>query len=225
MNSATAPWPASTPSFTLIRTVDVAELARIFDADVEIAVLGRDGDPAIAGYLDQVVRQGRLGTGFRLSFAADDALPPFGLPDLPGLEALRADIAQLVEIYADLVGPPRIGLRFEVTDAALCPRFHVDRVGIRLLCTYRGPGTEWLADFGADRSRLGPGACGQPDETSGLIVDPAALGRARAFDVVLLKGAPGQGGEAGGAIHRSPLPAEAERPRILVALDAVWEEA
>jgi hypothetical protein len=223
MNTATAPWADAAPSSTLIQTVDVEEVARIFDAGVEIVVLRRDVDPAIARYLDQAVSRGGLGSGVRLTFPAQKALPALGLPEFPGLEALRADVAHLVEIYGDLVGSPHVGLRVEITHQAMCPRFHVDRVGIRLLCTYRGPGTEWLADFGADRSRLGPGACGLRDEVSGLIVDPAALGRARTFDVVVLKGGLGQGDETRGAIHRSPSPAPAERPRVLLALDAVWD--
>lgn len=34
-------------------------------------------------------------------------------------------------------------VRLEKLDDRACPKFHVDSVTVRLLCTYCGPGTEW----------------------------------------------------------------------------------
>ena len=46
--------------------------------------------------------------------------------------------------FATLAASPVVQMRLEhVTDDACC-RFHVDAVGPRLLCTYAGPGTEWM---------------------------------------------------------------------------------
>ncbi|MEF8706149.1 MAG: DUF1826 domain-containing protein [Candidatus Accumulibacter sp. UW27] len=42
-------------------------------------------------------------------------------------------------------------MRLDVVRQAMCPRLHVDRVGIRLLCTYRCPGTEWVESAAVDR--------------------------------------------------------------------------
>ncbi|UTH76828.1 DUF1826 domain-containing protein [Chromobacterium sp. IIBBL 290-4] len=105
-------------------------------------------------------------------------------------------------MYATLTGCPRVGARLEVLRQAMCPRFHADRVGLRLLCCYQGPGTEWLPDAAADRSQLGAAAQGLADEQSGLILDAAAIGRAPPFSVLLLKGSQWPGAR-GGAIHRS----------------------
>ncbi|MFM1751215.1 MAG: hypothetical protein RL119_177, partial [Actinomycetota bacterium] len=72
---------------------------------------------------------------------------PHEFPELPGLpnkNTLCDDVAFLGRLCADLVGCSRLGVRIEVLDRAMCPRFHVDRVGLRLLCTYLGPGTEYL---------------------------------------------------------------------------------
>jgi hypothetical protein len=91
-----------------------------------------------------------------------------------------------------------------------------------LLCTYRGPATEWLDDVCADRSKLGGGAGRLSDEASGLIRDRARVGRAEPFDLVLLKGCAWPGNELQGAIHRSPAVPTEVTPRVLVAIDALW---
>jgi hypothetical protein len=67
---------------------------------------------------------------------------------------LVADVARLAELLDDLVEAPEIGLRLRALSHEMCPRFHVDRVPLRLLCTYAGPGTEWLAETDVDRALL-----------------------------------------------------------------------
>ncbi len=92
------------------------------------------------------------------------ALPPFseiteGSPDiavrqmlhaLPGaIGCLGADLARLVGHFAAVTGQPTLRIRLEhVTDDA-CRKFHVDAVGLRLLCTYAGLGTEWIDPAGS----------------------------------------------------------------------------
>ena len=104
----------------------------------------------------------------------------------------------------------------------MCPRFHTDRVGIRLLCTYRGAATEWLDDVQADRSKLGGASSRLSDEASGLMRDPAQVGHAEPFDLVLLKGCAWPGNELKGAIHRSPAVPTHTAPRVLITIDALW---
>jgi hypothetical protein len=57
---------------------------------------------------------------------------------------LLADILDLAARFARILGSPtlRLRLRLEAIDDDACRRFHVDRVRARLLCTYRGAGTE-----------------------------------------------------------------------------------
>jgi hypothetical protein len=211
------------PSSASIRQLaDVGELACVFEPPTQIAWLARQPDPAITHELDAALQTSRLGSGGRVVLAAGASPDAAVLRGLTFCPALRTDIGRLIELYVDLMECPSVGLRLEVVDRAMCPRFHVDRVALRLLVTYRGPATEWLDDAAADRGKLGAGADGLPDAQSGLIRDPLAIGRARPFDVVVLKGCQWPGNEARGAIHRSPpVPIEAA-PRVLVALDAVW---
>ncbi len=122
-----------------------------------------------------------------------------------------ADVALLTEILCELMDCPAVGFRGIRIEHAMCPKWHIDKVPIRMLCTYEGPGTEWLEDQGVECSKLS-------DPT---VVD-AACQRAVAGEVVLLKGALWQGNEAGGAIHRSPAIADEAGRRTIVTLDPLW---
>jgi hypothetical protein len=101
----------------------------------------------------------------------------------------------------------------------MCPRFHVDWVAARMICSYGGSGTEWLPENALDRSKLGMGSGGQPDVQSGLMTDPAAIKQMPVFAVGLMKGEHGEGNEGRGLAHRSPMPADAQPRRLLLTLD------
>lgn len=197
-------------------------LAEIFDPGCRIAVWRRAPPAGVDDYLAALT--GRLGAlACRQTVTVSDGAAAFTfLPVASGREAFAAELAVLAELFGDLLGCERVGLRLEVLDKAMCPRFHVDRTSIRLVCTYRGPGTEWLCEHAADRSRLGGAAAGLPDACSGLIRDQAGIGSAGRCDVVLLKGSLWQGEVGPGAIHRSPALPPGQGPRVLLAMDAVW---
>ena len=64
---------------------------------------------------------------------------------------LYADIRRLGARFAAIAGCEAVTMRLEhVVDDACC-QFHVDAVGLRLLCTYSGPATEWLGKDGRIR--------------------------------------------------------------------------
>lgn len=206
-----------------VREVSVpADLVCIFDPEVQVVRLPRPADPALQHHLDTLAQTGGLGRGFRLEVPADATRLEAFLPPTPASEALAADLAHLHQLFVDLIGCHATGLRYEVTDHAICPRFHVDRVGIRLLCTYRGPATEWIDEAWADRSKLGGDPNRPPDAVSGLLRDPARVRRASPFDLLLLKGSAWPGNETMGGIHRSPAVEPHEAPRVMVSLDALW---
>lgn len=198
------------------------DLVRIFDAGMQVVRWQRRADPAITACLQQAAASGALGSGFRTAVAAGQRVDPALLPDGPDRLAVIDDIHGLSSLYSDLLGCPAVGLRLEVLRHAMCPRFHVDRTGIRLTCAYLGPGTEWIDDAGVDRDRLGRGSNGLPDHASGLFDRGTAVEAASPFDVVLLKGTLWPDNAARGAIHRSPAVPVADEPRILLAMDAIW---
>lgn len=206
-------------SHTVITSTPAA-LVDIFQPDVQLAIWQRPMDQVITDYLE--ANRQHLGSGLRRSLATDECPDLADLPAGPGRDALAADMGSLAELLRDLLDCPHIGLRLEVIGKAMCPRFHVDRVGIRLLCTYRGPGTEWIADTGADRTRLGSGAGGLPDEVSGLIGTGTRIESITGFSVALLKGSLWQGNGGRGLIHRSPAVPVDTLPRVVLALDGAW---
>lgn len=214
---------AAIPPASLRRCESLGDVTKIFDPVAQIAILPRRIDRDIVAWLDAAARAGALGNGFRTTLFAGDRLALDLLPTLPGRELLATDIGTLNQIYCDLLGCPGAGVRLEVVAGAMCPRFHVDRVGIRMLCTYRGPGTEWLDDRDADRRLLGRGAEGASDEASGLMLDPKAVQVVPTFAIALLKGSLWQGNVGRGIIHRSPAVADMESPRVLLAIDAFWD--
>lgn len=127
--------------------------------------------------------------------------------DVQGHEAFIADVAWLVAAFGCLLDARRVGLRVTALDRAMCPRFHVDHVPVRLLTTYAGPGSEWLKESAIKRSQLA-------DEQPGL----CEIQQLTAGDVALLKGEKWLGNQGAGLVHRSPSLARGER-RLILSLD------
>ena len=219
MGSADFPLPYAEPA--LRRCSEVLDLTRIFETDTNVVLLERAPLAAVSTYLALPEVQRGLGSGLRRKLGPDESLPASALPDAPGREALLADIAWQAELMRELLDCESVGLRLEVLRKPMCPRFHVDRVGIRMLCTYRGTGTEYLHGGAADRARLGL-AGGASDESSGLIVNANGIVRVPQHAITLLKGSAWPGNAALGAIHRSPAVLEQDMPRVVLTLDAIW---
>ena len=130
--------------------------------------------------------------------------------DLEGYAGFIADVSWLVSAYACLLGAKRIGLRLRALDKAMCPRFHVDHVPVRLITTYAGIGSQWLEEGVMERSQLGHQ---QAEPTRAGLIQQVNAG-----EVALLKGEKWQGNEGAGLIHRSPALAPGER-RLILTLD------
>ena len=133
---------------------------------------------------------------------------------------ISKDVANLVDMFCTLFDLKQVGLRLAVLDRAMCPRFHVDRVPCRLLTTYLGVATEWLPHHNADRSRLGIGNQGKPDEESGIMNSDKDIKYLNQGDVALLKGEAWEGNEGSGLIHRSPKLNSNSR-RLLLTIDFI----
>ena len=136
----------------------------------------------------------------------------------PEAEVLAEDIAHLVDMFCCLFDLKRGALRMTVLDRAMCPRFHVDRVPCRLVTTYQGIATEWLPHNVADRSKLGTGNMGKPDELSGLFDNLSDIQQLNSGDVGLMKGELWHNNEGAGLIHRSPQVPDNTR-RLVLTLD------
>lgn len=63
-------------------------------------------------------------------------------PQGPELDYLQNDISTLARLFANLTNASTIRLRVDVVTTNACRRFHIDAVTARLVCTYRGTGTQ-----------------------------------------------------------------------------------
>ena len=133
-------------------------------------------------------------------------------------QALCQNIAELVDMFCLLYELKQVGLRLTTLDRAMCPRFHVDKVPCRLVCTYHGVASEWLAHDKVDRNKLGRGNMGLTDDKSGLYQSEQDINQLAAGDVAMLKGELWQGNENAGLVHRSPQVHTGET-RLLLTLD------
>ena len=106
-----------------------------------------------------------------------------------------------------ILGRKRIQARLEGVAGDACRRFHADAVGLRLLCTYAGAGTEWLPLFGAEAARA-------HDPRQGPV--PVRLGTGHA---AILKGDAHPSAPGRGLVHRSPPMDGPPVPRLLLCLD------
>lgn len=210
----------SRPRFASLRRADEpAELVAVFESDVVAAYWPRRIDADIGSYLAEACR-GSLRAGARWMLRTDARLDFAGLPEGQGRQAVHAELAFLCELYSDLTGCRELGVRIEVLERAMCPCFHTDRVGLRLLCTYRGGGTECLLTESAEATALHVDrshrpAAGYPQTADTRIV------RLPSEAVVLLKGDAWPGNEGRGAVHRSPGLKDPGRFRILLAIDGL----
>ncbi|MGB3726047.1 MAG: DUF1826 domain-containing protein [Glaciecola sp.] len=141
--------------------------------------------------------------------------------DRPYGAELRKYLAQTIDMFCVLFDTPKAGLRLSTLNSAMCPRFHVDKVPCRLVTSFCGPGTQWLAHDSVDRSKLGHGSEGKPDHASGLFTHTNQIQHLACGDVALLKGETWEGNEGAGLVHRSPMLNSGE-VRLLLTLDLVY---
>jgi hypothetical protein len=152
----------------------------------------------------------------RGALALEGMLPPHAPPGVCAL--LAEEAARWARAFAWLAGAPRVKVTLASVASDACRRFHADFVPLRMLCTYVGPGTEFVRDRYVRRGAADE--CLDIDEANAAIVpDRSHVERCAAGDLLLLKGEAWPGNRGRGAIHRSP-PIERERtPRIVMSLD------
>jgi len=176
-------------------------LTEVLQDGVNLAVWQRQLPVHVADFAQVLLSLGQpLAESLTLELQPDDDAPALrGLAaayaDLQGYEGFICDVRWLVGAYACLLDARRVGLRLRALEGAMCPRFHVDHVPARLICTYAGPGREWLT---------------APDAVQ---VEQLSTG-----DVAVLKGERWLGNEGQGLVHRSPAVPAGQR-RLMLTLD------
>jgi hypothetical protein len=184
--------------------------------EVNLAVWQRQLPAQIRDFTSALLAQGEpLSQSRVLELASPESEPSLsglldGYSHLPGQAVFLQDVSWLVSAFACLFDAKRLGLRLRILDKAMCPRFHVDHVPVRLITSYAGVASEWLGDGVMKRCRLG--------DPSAEPSDAALIKRAQTGHVLLAKGENWIGNEGRGLIHRSPQVPAGER-RLLLTLD------
>ncbi len=195
--------PNLAPNLALCENADA--LTAIREPAVTMALWRRNLPADLADALEDW--PGKDWTNLRLTTTPDSVQT-----DATATGPLLPDIAALVRLYADVVGCPSVTLRLERVTGNGCKFLHVDYVGVRLLCTYRGPGTQWAPDDAVRRDGLGTG------NNAAVLPDARRLRRMSVGDVGLLKGESWPGNRGRGLVHRSP-PARPGVARLVLCLD------
>ncbi|MFS2156219.1 DUF1826 domain-containing protein [Pseudomonas sp. Pseusp122] len=204
------------PQVRQIRGDNPGVLSQILEDGVNLSIWQRQLPAHIEDFGALLLAQGQpLAESMTLEMGDGDSEPNLqglaaGYADLQGYAGFIADVSWLVSAYSCLLGASCVGLRLRILDKAMCPRFHVDHVPVRLISTYAGIGSQWLKEGVIDRTQLGR-AEAEPQ-------DPQLIQQINCGDVALLKGERWIGNEGHGLVHRSPQPRRDER-RLLLTLD------
>lgn len=116
---------------------------------------------------------------------------------------LVADIADLSVRFTDIMRSPYLRLRLGVVNTNACRKFHIDAIMARLICTYRGTGTQYgVSTDGKEPKKVFTVATGAP---------------------MVMRGTLWPENPASGLLHRSPPIEGSGETRLVLVLDPVFD--
>ena len=136
---------------------EIDGLARLFEGNMAGVIWRRRMKEGMQSWLDTLpvdqLPEGRIVLPvFKVRSAVNELMNISKMPDCAERQLLLDDICLLAHEFNELFAPAYLRLRFDVVTTNKCPNFHIDHVAARLLCTYRGAGTEY--SFLDDQKRL-----------------------------------------------------------------------
>jgi hypothetical protein len=205
------------------RSVRVGATAKIFDelqcSNVNLSVLKRQLPDGLEETLLRWVSRVRESKEQVIS-PRSFKLEPFGraLPE-PAREWMFQDLQRLVIRFADVSGADRMRIVFGPVRSDCCRKFHADQLSYRLLCTYAGPGTEWVPNEAVNRASMVPSVGCPLEANARAVTDPSAIQHAAKGDVLIMKG--DRHGPGCGLVHRSPPVEHLGLTRVVLVISAV----
>lgn len=197
----------------------VTVLDSIRHAGINLAVWRRRVPDLVASWLDEpatpsfLARRGDLDitlptmcvTACVATHLAIDGMSPRS----KSLAAFAEEVGALAAIASRTSKTESVRVRLERVTEQTCPCFHVDRVSFRLLCTYRGAGTEWLPDAGVADASI-----------SAKMPSIDAIRHMEAGDVAIMRGATDDPQQDYSPLrHRSPPIAAPSDWRLFLSID------
>lgn len=137
----------------------------------------------------------------RVAGALDALTQACGTPAGPERDMLVGDIAAMAAIFSEVMRASYLRLRLDVVTNNACRKFHIDALTARLICTYRGTGTQYgISRDGGDPRRIRTVPTGAP---------------------MILRGTLWPESPASGLLHRSPPIQGKGETRLVLVLDPV----
>ncbi|MEM9830853.1 MAG: DUF1826 domain-containing protein [Bacteroidota bacterium] len=174
---------------------------QIQQPDVNLVVCPRAVDQSITSFIQLVY----LSHFHPVSLAAykglvkeqlSEALSDYIPLHREGALQLMEDMAMLTDLFMKLTKRSQAQLLLQTVKNDACRKFHVDLYPIRLICTYDGPGTQWLPNDQVRREAL-------QTTNEQITKDPSKIQNMGSFHVGIMKGNQAHPTHPG-IVHRSP---------------------
>lgn len=212
---------APTPSATFRVRHDPAVWSAVHLPNVNIVQERRDLAPELLACARMAANDEHDALEIELAPTDRDLAKAFRyLPEHPGRAALESDVHAVLGRFRALVPLRSVRLKLHAVHHGQCRKFHADYVPLRLLCTYAGPGTEWVPDDAVARGELGGYDEDIDAANERIIPDASRIRHAGTGDVVLLRGNAWKRGSPG-AVHRSPVVRSCADHRLVLAITSV----
>ena len=185
---------------------EVEGLVQLFDDNIAGVIWRRRVHKRMQSWLDMLPVD-QLPTGRivlpvpQVRSAVTELMNISEMPECSERQLLLDDICLLAHEFNELFAPAYLRLRFDVVKTNKCPKFHIDHVSARLLCTYRGVGTEY--SFLDDQKR------------------PAVIFPTPCCAAIILRGTKWPTDCANNLVHRSPEITAGDETRLLFVIDPV----
>ena len=185
---------------------EIDGLVRLFDGNTAGVIWRRCMQEGMQSWLD-ALPVAQLPTGrivlpvSKVRSAITELMNISEMPDCAERQLLLDDICLLAHKSSEIFASAYLRLRFDVVTTNKCPKFHIDHVAARLLCTYRGAGTEY--SFLDDQKR------------------PAEIFATPNCAAIVLRGTEWPTDCANNLVHRSPEINDGNETRFLLVIDPV----
>lgn len=126
---------------------------------------------------------------------------------------ISEDINSALLKYKEITKAKKFRLLFSTINSNMCKIFHADFNSVRLLCTYRGPGTLWLKKDNINREALNT-----RKGNDYIVINKKDIQQIQTGAIALLKGEKYSKFE-NGVIHKSPEIKEKNSSRLLLRID------